>query len=636
MNLPDLSSDILGQLSDIPDCSVVIIALWKCGDSKLNAKLASSVTSMHLRHRIGSYANFPSMLSQLRELRHFSVYSTQNVIGIPIYWPLELRKLPPTIESLELNLANGLSVFQDFGPRNEDNPLDTGLFTKTDIVKLFPRLTTLKVSNTVVPGEGFATKDFPPLPSTLTHLSLPAIRFQGSFTEKLPRSLEILDSTLLLPTAPFNHSALVKDWANVPTELAHIAKVSVGEELKWLPPKVTIGTLSLKNWNRAAAQVAASRVQRLSLEQVDTKSFGSKNTEWVEALPQGLLALTFGSDFVVKLGANLAGLPNSLTRISSLAPLVIDWSTTLPKPLATETRAAVNDFWPPGLVSMDFPNHKLAVSHIEALPRTLTSLNIHLVGSKLDKSGAAALAIEGNHFPPGLTHLSTKVTHYSKKMRFLSKLPRTLLTLELRANDPAISFDKESLENSLPKALTKLDLGNSDAFSMESSPDECTFALPPQLTSLSVWRMNSKNSFESLPRTLQTLSIHFLSSEPAQGDEDIFSGLPPHLNQLNVWKSASPDLNKIHSASSFSSLHQLSSLAIRMHTFPSSVLHSFTETKRLKSLEIALESLDPSDLLLLPKSLIALRLGPKVNEDDYKVHKSGACPPGLEGRLAFE
>lgn len=634
MFLSRLPSDFLERLASIPSCSLAVVSLWKCGDSALNAKLASCVTSLHLHDvRRGALISFPLMLLQLRALRQLSLYSGRKNPQLQLHWAEQIRKLPPSIETLEIHANGAFQLLIFSGPCAELTPDELKYSLKLDFAAQFPRLHTLKLSDPTVPEEILLSQDIPRLPPTLTHFSIPEIHYIGSLAS-LSKSLEVLETKLHLPTSTDARNVAIKDWnENAPPNLQRISQLVQGidyaldaldgkqkaeVEPEWIPSKVAIGRFWPQDWNHSTAErITSSLVEDLVLNDIDEESFNRAGKNWISSLPQGLQTLTFESKFDATLGTNLTRLPKSLTHLKAAADLKIDWSIIKPAIKPTALAKPIYTFWPPGLISIDFFAYKLPSSKIELLPRTLKTLKILLTKDEDEREGVDALTIKANHFPPQLTHLSLVVFHPTKAMRFLSKLPKKLLTLELADCLSGIVTDRHSIESSLPTSLTALKISYVRISNAKPTIYERPLTFPLQLVTLHVFMMSADHAFTALPRTLKSLFIDFMDTDKINGTEDIFSGLPPGLNNLHVASRHHSNEAVVFSPSCFSELHELTRLAISVRHFHSAVLRTIGQNKRLRTLEIFLITLDPEDLHYIPVTVEELNLGNCVSLSEY-------------------
>lgn len=100
--LEKLPAEVLDNILSNLFVSHTVIKLWKSGSRLLQSKLANGITSVDFRGLSILPRFCPPMLSQLRSLRSFSLYSTENLVENPINWPKLLKSLPSSLETLSI------------------------------------------------------------------------------------------------------------------------------------------------------------------------------------------------------------------------------------------------------------------------------------------------------------------------------------------------------------------------------------------------------------------------------------------------------------------------------------------------------------------------------------------------------
>lgn len=111
MILSDLPPEILDQILHFKDISYLIIELWKCGSPRLNSKLASGITYIHLETE-GFFPRFlPLVLFKLRSLRYlYASFESSNAKQVSTV----VKALPPTGRALRPHNFRDI-FFLEFG-----------------------------------------------------------------------------------------------------------------------------------------------------------------------------------------------------------------------------------------------------------------------------------------------------------------------------------------------------------------------------------------------------------------------------------------------------------------------------------------------------------------------------------------
>ena len=128
MLLGRLPCSILGQIFNNQDSSWCVLELWKCGSSELNARLAKSITDIHLTDLDPlSTSRWPRCLKEF-PLERLSVNrGDHGPLGTTLALQKQLKKLSPTLKSLSI-IGRGASRAFFFVPNerteSDDEPAD--------------------------------------------------------------------------------------------------------------------------------------------------------------------------------------------------------------------------------------------------------------------------------------------------------------------------------------------------------------------------------------------------------------------------------------------------------------------------------------------------------------------------------
>lgn len=427
MFLADLPPDILTLVLGKFLISADLLQFWKCGDSKLNVKLSSSITHIDLKAHNKLPSVYPRLLSKLHKLRSLSISGPPKLVQYPTNFHNEIQNLSGSLETL--HLLNRPTI----------DSLMLNALTRT-----FPRLTTLFIRPSLYPD------DLPFLPPTLTCLGLEELRRvhrNDSEAKKvmqlLPRSLTRLETTVSIFSRSVDTQEFLDDWANAPPHLEYIDTLifsrNINKPLSWLPKSLTFVGLEPNtiNWSFNVALAMPPLLQNLAFSElhIDIKSFEDNGTTWTALLPRHLTHLKFGKVALSRginylNSADIASLPRTLKAMHlGTPPDWISWRTDF-------NAAAWWNLWPPALTTLSLPYYSMESLPLECLPRTLKNLTIE--GVKLQK-----LVINGEVLPPTLTsfHLTHYLPHHEEPLLlFSSPLPSTLADFTLKRKEPALRF----------------------------------------------------------------------------------------------------------------------------------------------------------------------------------------------------
>lgn len=568
--------------------SYLLLALWKCGNDRLNSKLASAITQVRFESYWSHQFGMPTIVFDLRSLRHLQLSSRGMIMKSPENWPTFMRSLPGTLETIDIaSRDSGASLinFGPHGPRSTPYPLGESRFI--DLGALFPRLHTLKVHT--LPGrrvqDPIISPDLAGLPPTLTRLRA-VVQFFNITTDALlallPRSLLHLEATIEGPT---NEDGLV-DWQQAPPNLETISEIKVTaynrKSYYWLPRSLVYAKIVPKRMDEdlsvlftpEAMLTLPPHFANLQLE--TSSSWSSPNLSWLSVLPAKLTRLELLSTLKSFSAADLEMLPSTLTHFSVISKSM-DWKSL--EAADAIAKANSQSFWPPLLTDLEI-EVPMRATRFSLLPRTLRRLKAG-IGLLL----SSALSVE--NLPPSLTDLSLDYEYAesaSEKLSCKGLLPSGLKSLNLNN-----TIGATSIALTLPHLLTSIQASGfinavfSDATILQMTLPCC-------------------DRFDLLPRTLTSF----------------------HLRTLDFVDDQLIDLSVLPSSLTSFTIAAL----IRQAGRPQLELTSFAHLSRLKVLRIPHTLPLPSKVFRhLPKSLTDLmfRLA-TFEEDDLPF-----IPPLLEG-----
>lgn len=523
MKLVQFPGELLSLILSYSDVTSSPIELWKCGDTSLNRKMAMCVHTVDLKDlNPASTSRYPKMLSSLRNLRVLRIKRVAY-IAPPLILSQELRKLPPTLEELELSIpSTQLNFFLDWPPTTSE--LDSCKHTRRkspsiwNIGAFFPRLRRL-VAGDEQRGQIDLEMLRGVLPSSLEYLEFGAVcsdieRVEGI----LPPSLRTFKMTTV-PNAidyPSSLTYLGEDFM-----LAGYVGVDLVKVLTNLPPGITkIPSLSI-DYDYMREYLNATTIKP-SLEYLSI-SFNSQFDHPIEWIPPALTVLLFeGLTLPVPL---LRALPRTITELRA-DTIDFDGLRTSKDTLDEDT---LGSLWPPNLTSWRFPdifcdldaNSFVTQGDIlKSLPSSIISLyasGIHGItrydwDSQFPKLRSLHLFLLPNSFD---------LNGLAQKQDFLASCLRAqnLETLYFILADHYLDeVSAEFLFAALPRGLRTLDM-NTPPSSTEWTSHAWS-CLPPSLTHLRV-EMDSHLpspalTLPYLPQNLSRLWIKFLEAPTAE------------------------------------------------------------------------------------------------------------------------
>ena len=516
------------------DHSYLTVRLYKCCNRLLNEKLEKCITEVSLRQVWCSIQKLPQLLFKLPKLRSLSLRTSSTFALTPDVLSI-LVTLHSTLEFIELNSTDAATIFAPSKivssastPQNGDSSL---IMPWPGAELLFPRLTTLKVQSLA----GISISSFP---ATLTHLTIQDRHEpEPSFFSELPRSLKVLDFLLYLNGVEFESQ--LNAFAMGPPQLQYHAPLEIN-----VPPYPIFPA-----------------------DQVDS---------WTSKLPEGVLNLVLNS-FSPSL---LSKSPRSLTSIDLMSSQDPSWaifSDLYDEYARTGQIDSYWSIWPPNLLHFCIP---LASSRaLNALPRTLTSLNVMITGTE-------PMNLEEL---PLLKHFNCLCPQYGPNL-LLGAWPHTLRELH------TVVPRDQSLA-AYPSHLTELRLQN--------WIQDIQYELPSSLTELHADNWSSE-WFKLIPPHTTVVAIHRLTIVSYELDK-LFLDLPSGLKRLSI-RVTRAGIQRTLPVDSLSLLPLLESLSLSSDLkVPSKTLSLLPRS--MTQLNVSVDLDDEKDLFGLPPLLSQCLLG---------------------------
>lgn len=570
-----LSPDVLDSMLANEHISHLAVRLWKTGNKSLMSRLASGLTRLELRPSSNDF-KVPSMVSELRRLRHFAISSNSCSLTDPSLWSNTLKWLPQTLETLELNFEGVHNVFWNYGP-DLDNPSSSliassyprGVSHYVDLNAMFPSLISLKLENF---EEGDYNDLYPALPSSLTALSTSQVSIHSSpFASLLPKSLKRLDCSL-----NFEENTFSDDWLHGPPDLQYIGDITlpaIADPVGWIPKSLTSAGQCIMELDPSHPPVfPTTALQDLYIMLNDE----SPPTTWPTCLPRYATKLFFEDYFTP---AEVSHLPWSV-KCLKLSLKYPHWEH-MGSNEGFDANAgldALRVVWPPNLTELVVNVGETSPDFIMTLPHTLKSLDLQC------------------YWLSGPLNLD-----------LLSPLLRTIklqVDAPLRGNWPnqleSLTLShKSTFKNcpTFPPTLTQFGWSMINEWN-EEEPDlslmkNRPFLLPPSVTRMKVDAWHSA-WFPLLPHSLTDLDILFLTSSD-NDKEDYFKKLPPTLTQLTIVDGRDLEL----SSTSLASLVHLNALSLNSVNIPSAFLEHLPRKMHTLRVE-SVTHLEPLHLRFLP------------------------------------
>lgn len=571
MNLAHFPGDVLAHILSPHTPSSAYIRLWKTGNRLLQHRLSSAITSVNLRP-IHRYYKFPSMVSQLPRLRHFTfdTFVSKYVDQFRAILPM----LPRNLQSLEVNF-HSLSQFKNYHaykPPTQNDPRYLHYLRNFDIHALFPLLLSLTLKESWSSDFNALRPDelLPGLPSTLTVLQLGDwIVDRVPFASLLPRSLVRLDCKLCyLYSDATPLECFEVDCMDAPTSLQYIKGIHLpgtSATFRWLPKSLTqLDDLAIALYGSYSLQLPVF-VKKLCLLSWDTSSlsFGSV---------MHLTDLEFPVDQCFPL-ERIDCLPSALTRLK------LSFCETLEELNDLKARDTNLDLlWPPGLTDLEISTITSFSGYLVTLPR---SLKILTASEKLEISPSYL-----DDLPPLLHTL-----HLYSHADYIGNWPANLQSLYLSR------CGRFGQCPPLPPSVTKFSMARQGALPILFTGEEPALLHCSVLTTL-IFTKWSSDRLHLIPRTATDLDIHeVICPISPKKPLDHFDQLPPSLTKLR----ACGEKDNNQKLTSLAHLRNLTSLELVDLYIPSSDIRLLPQN--MKTLKIWIEPLDSIDLVFLPLTL---------------------------------
>lgn len=440
--LDKLPSELLAIVL-MSDCSYMVVNLWKCGSKVLNYKLSNGgCIKVALKDdNPHSTSRWPKLLTSLLHLQSLSIICPNKTIMPLPALSCELRKLSPTLQSLELTLKDAQDCFLNYVSPTATYP-SGGSFGQArslfwDIGAAFPHLHTLYIGSFYSSSLGF---NLAALPRTLRSLTLPYLSEdlkKPEFIALLPPNLTELGSHCAHTFHPVNLDLLPRSV----TAITGCSPIIRPEDEKPLPPNLTrlrahfLSTVALTqqaflpNELSVALDLPLHKAPSWNCVTNLTLSTSVIDPTTILLLPRTLTILTFNGD----VQWDFAAWPVSESPTS--APLPSPWPSTLHtfihKPLQLEPY------------------------YLFVLPRSLTTLHTH---PQHGSSGQLDFA----HLSPTMLDLRMHLPAHPPHWMVESELPPHLTTLHISA--PAVGFKFPRI----PQSVTELSLRHQNSVDLYS------------------------------------------------------------------------------------------------------------------------------------------------------------------------
>ena len=629
----DLSSDVIAQILDYGDTSYLVIDLWKCGNARLNTKLAQSVTTVSLKDRHWtSTSRWPKCLSELRNLRSLTIDRYQGyVMGSASALSRELKTLAPTLRHLSLHCREATTALYNYGdddsimvsqyPRGQSRLFDIGAY--------FPALEVLDLASSGETLTGFDGLESAGLPDSLRELIAPWQHYYEGSYALLPRGLVKFK---------FHTSReVIPDLSELPRsleELGHVSLITSAQQIAALPRTLILSSLLISSWNYEFSLAMPPLLQSFEVDNIDVDSFVAHGTNWASALPRSLTQLD---------GA--FSTPMDEVLISSLPRTLLYLGGDLTFPVTDPKDDGVKVNWPPNFSAFKSDAVLVSLQNFRFMPSSLTEIvfddwyDTRDIASRVLSSDKVntldSLSIEEiNFYAPFFPHAKSIEFDYQVLPH---NFPITYLPKHLTSIDTNIyggtAYQPGSFLTILPPTLlilkTSLDFNGFD----ESYHTQ--FELPQGLEQVffGVWRVSWMFKLSSL-RHLQLAFFGWLcdfNDDAARGC-DFLKLLPSSLLTISYHAEATrlSAATFGHFSDGLFSHHLPRITNLYLGAFPNYASSTIPNLPRkLGVLHIALDSLSPSNAQQLPHSLLSLTISNSPNVENYD-DLLMALPPSLE------
>lgn len=581
VDLPDV---VLAQILAEESASHAVVNLWKCGNPLLNYRLANGGcdTVMLIDRNWTSTSRWPKMLSSLKRLRILKIVRDGYVMPVELL-SLELRKLAPTLETLELDCYGADKGLLNFTESSSISPpgyhithTPRGESRLWHIGEYYPRLQNLRVWEPNKMGTNcFEISDLVVLPPSLVSISMNAC-FQEGDLSIFPRFMESI--TVGISDCSFNG-----DVSLLPPYLTWLDGFFCDEgDIDTLAsyPRTITNCESFFGWSVFEPEMAAALPPNLkSLECCD--SFATEEFEangihpWPLALPQSLTKLHLSTvpGEVVLNRCQIACLPRTLVELWNLQ---VDWESL---DNAMDEGKRIADYWPSSLRTIQFLEGCISIDSSDRL-RMLPHQLERLMSLEVDRGFNFT-----RPFPPFLRELEVIGTD----IVLCTALPESLEYIKCRGD-----FDFRHV-GLFPETLSNAEM----LLCPGRGPVRQRFnfaMLPQELLSLTV-TCCSTSCLSELPRGITWLTILDLIGQPTP---ETFSQMPPNLSYLCIGQMRY-DRSACCTNMAFAALPEsLQSLRITHAVLPGSTLRYLP--RNIRDLGLKFASLSAEDLKGMPTS----------------------------------
>lgn len=555
--LVSFPSDILALILHGSCSSYLVLTLWKCGNGKLNRKLAASITYLDLCDASAhATSSWPTLIAELRELRYLSI----NRFEMPICSPshalsAHLQTLSPTLRTLKISCKEASHSLYQYDPKLGwyAGEYERGVSRYFDMCAIFPQLETLEVTETFGAFYSMCPTDFAALPPSLTSLKMPPAQISASSRlDRLCPSGLIELNTMLSSDASCNWKPFLDSLPSTVTRLGPFSLDGVPTSLQGRGDLIT-------EWYGPASHTLLrnlpSSITKLGHWDEFTFDPVYSGVKWEGGVLPHLTSLDLPEETTVDYlrdADSIALLPKRLMFITGKATVSVASLAD-----AAQRGIDVPSVWPPNLHTLevscgrDSPDK---LSHF--LPKTLKSLRIYAVSGwsydeTPDWSGLERLALLGRpirrdakksftHLPESLTSLElewlqddpdqqstwmhppvlpSKLVHLcldNWRASWFSHLPKTLIDLNLRCVEgleELLDRNKTSDPfNGLPHGLKFLVLGAPHHLSTRGPLPDSSFSSLQSLRILLLGLMPplGPGFFQTMPKRLYRLSARVL------------------------------------------------------------------------------------------------------------------------------
>lgn len=503
--LSQLPEEVLARILDFYDVSHQVVALWLCGSSALNVRLARGGC-----YRFETPSNAKTILRWPPIVFELKMLDTVVMSGLTWLQSLSavaqgIRRLPTRLKKLELRFpkshwileANHFSSKASFGSSSTVAYVPVPNPTMWDIGTAFPELEELTMVHRGADMEHHYMTSSVPLAVWPQRASASANAFPASLTkldwdaeyktdyEGLPRGLKFLSLRVQWPSP----EALL----TLPRGITSLSGIYIDNDIKVaaLPPSLTDARFWTNN-SPFTPEIAAALPCALThfyACYIPPNAFG--DSCWTASVPSSV-TLSALHPMSIK---EIAALPRTLKAINDLAFKRNELRYYLEDAEEAQTTAST-DFWPPSLTRLTTAAPLVSLAEVALLPPTLHVL----LGVSCSDEPSKILSSTSPDFPSNLQVLDLSASFFTSML---------------------------VIDRPLPSKITRLSFGKMDVSSFPM--------LPPPLLTLKMDALLgaiTDDSFKALPKYLRT--FHFKIPVTAPVPVNAFKSLPPYLTTLHM------------------------------------------------------------------------------------------------------